>query len=637
MSAFMYRPLTPGPTRIRLIQLLPTVPNDATSAQPAGSPSSTPQACRLFHANLDDPPPYLALSYTWGDPSATRRILLDGAPALIGENLEAAMRQLASNPPSNLSSPPSPAGDPPYLPLNLWADALCINQGDPVEKTEQILHMRSIYSRASHGVVCWLGPAADDSDVAMSWIDGYGGRAHALGIGSKVGLRLGRLLQAQDAGVGLAGLADGVAEFLDDVRRELSGEGPAERRARRALRRLFGREYWSRIWVVQEVALGQDLVFRCGEAEVSEDSVHHALRLVRNYAGYLSLRAERGLADAGTTPHDIPTINPINMLKVRRGNGPFELAYLLRLLWNYRATDPRDKVFALLGIAADADALDLRPSYLKSAPQVYIETAMALYRAGYTDFLSLCGTYVATLPSWVPNFASSRTGSALQQRSLKRQTTPAVSVLEPQFAAGGTDTQRATFTTGTDLPADALSLPGVRLGTVQATGTRLRANRLTSWLQEVEVLFGPLLGADPVAQRRAVWRTAVADHEVRQGEQKPRLSEAVVARLLDGLDGVHLGEVDAERLEGLGLRDYAQQLETVVPGRRPFTTGRHVGIGPSAMRAGDGVFVLAGVAVPLILRSDAQAKLRTVGEAFVYGVMDGEAVRDGQLGEITIH
>jgi hypothetical protein len=38
----------------------------------------------------------------------------------------------------------------------LWADAICINQMDPVEKASQILHMGEIYSQA-HRVVVWLG------------------------------------------------------------------------------------------------------------------------------------------------------------------------------------------------------------------------------------------------------------------------------------------------------------------------------------------------------------------------------------------------------------------------------------------------------------------------------------------------
>jgi hypothetical protein len=66
---------------------------------------------------------------------------------------------------------------------------------------------------------------------------------------------------------------------------------------------------------------------------------------------------------------------------------------LLPLLDSLRlrqATDPRDKIFALLNVAYDAKPSDLKPDYCKSHAEVYAMTAKWLLRTQKRlDFLSL--------------------------------------------------------------------------------------------------------------------------------------------------------------------------------------------------------------------------------------------------------
>lgn len=56
----------------------------------------------------------------------------------------------------------------------LWVDAICINQDDQREREAQVAIMCEIYSGASR-VLVWLGPAAEDSDLAMSFLRRPGG------------------------------------------------------------------------------------------------------------------------------------------------------------------------------------------------------------------------------------------------------------------------------------------------------------------------------------------------------------------------------------------------------------------------------------------------------------------------------
>ncbi|KUJ11247.1 HET-domain-containing protein, partial [Mollisia scopiformis] len=94
--------------------------------------------CRLDHASLINAPAYAALSYCWGDPTPVKSIVINDVEVEIGPNLESALRCLQSR-----------GYD------RLWVDAICINQQDNVEKSQQLLWMGSIYRRATR-VAAWV-------------------------------------------------------------------------------------------------------------------------------------------------------------------------------------------------------------------------------------------------------------------------------------------------------------------------------------------------------------------------------------------------------------------------------------------------------------------------------------------------
>ncbi|KAJ3955943.1 hypothetical protein N0V92_007533 [Colletotrichum tropicale] len=91
-----------------------------------------------------------------------------------------------------------------------------------------------------------------------------------------------------------------------------------------------------------------------------------------------------------------------------------EVPPLLRVLDLFRgtdATDPRDKVFAFLNIASDADQLSLVPDYKASVQSVFRKTAEAILRT--TKSLSIfsqvqepCDTQIPHLSGWVPDFSA---------------------------------------------------------------------------------------------------------------------------------------------------------------------------------------------------------------------------------------
>ena len=84
------------------------------------------------------------------NPQAISDILIDGFRVSVTTNLEVALRHLRSETVKRL----------------LWVDAVCINQQDDMEKSEQVKMMRDIFSSAQK-VLAWSGEASYDSDEAM--------------------------------------------------------------------------------------------------------------------------------------------------------------------------------------------------------------------------------------------------------------------------------------------------------------------------------------------------------------------------------------------------------------------------------------------------------------------------------------
>lgn len=111
---------------------------------------------------------YDALSYTWGEPGeGTFHITCNGRTLKVWENLYKALPCLARQ-----------LRQEDFAPRQIWIDAVCINQLDDTEKSEQIDRMSAIYRRARQ-VIVWLGPGngKDNNDAAIAllpWLSKIG-------------------------------------------------------------------------------------------------------------------------------------------------------------------------------------------------------------------------------------------------------------------------------------------------------------------------------------------------------------------------------------------------------------------------------------------------------------------------------
>jgi Heterokaryon incompatibility protein (HET) len=87
--------------------------------------------CKLHSVSLDDNPSYTALSYCWGDANQRGYIRLNGQKVSVAKSLELALRYMR------------------HIEVNVvvWADAICINQDDTIEKSFQVTMMGDIYAK----------------------------------------------------------------------------------------------------------------------------------------------------------------------------------------------------------------------------------------------------------------------------------------------------------------------------------------------------------------------------------------------------------------------------------------------------------------------------------------------------------
>lgn len=162
MANFEYRPLRGS--EIRLVRF---VPADESSENTGKSLSSSLKDLHLEHHDLATAPPYLALSYVWGDTTNQVPVNIDGRPVPITNNLCQALAHIwlfhdeLERGLTAVSGPPADANDGKsadcQLVLYLWIDALCINQASFDERAVQVPRMAAIYSTAVTTLV-WFGP-----------------------------------------------------------------------------------------------------------------------------------------------------------------------------------------------------------------------------------------------------------------------------------------------------------------------------------------------------------------------------------------------------------------------------------------------------------------------------------------------
>lgn len=265
---------------------------------------------------------YTAVSYTWGDQQSTKIIRLNGKLFPVRPNLLCCLHFL------------SKARHKADLGWDwIWVDAICINQQDDREKSEQVGMMDKTYSSAKM-VSLWLG----DSPVPQG------------------------LLPSQEQ------LSDDQDVTLEDEPFDWYVEHDD----------VLNRPYWSRVWVIQEFLLAREIHYHCNSNITNSGHLHEIL----------TEEAEAFLADTvinedfnallDTASNKFAAASLILARKrdmyPKRDPGPSLYDLLIRHR-RAQCKDRRDRVFALLSLLGEREhALlsRLLPNYAFTADQVVV-------------------------------------------------------------------------------------------------------------------------------------------------------------------------------------------------------------------------------------------------------------------------
>jgi hypothetical protein len=332
--------------------------------------------CHVFQAYLDDQDliPYEALSYCWGSNRLINEIKANGKVMFVTDSLFEALQQLRGVDEDRI----------------FWIDAICIDQSNIQERGHQVERMGQIYSCADR-VRIWLGRIFEpgirrlmaalqsfDASVPQEawgtwpyddprWSDVWEAQAHPPHEQNYDDLSWSDVWEAQ---------ADSPQEQSRDEINQQSG-----------LKLLMRQQWFRRVWILQEVANAKTASVECSQGSTNARSFALAPRLL------------------GVVP-DIQCQAIMDMMPgpSRRSSRWLKNQNLCTLMWRFReseATDPRDKLYALLGLVSDDDSMGkITADYTKNEDGIVKDIAAYLFGEGMFDVRD-----IADLQRKIPNLS----------------------------------------------------------------------------------------------------------------------------------------------------------------------------------------------------------------------------------------
>ncbi|KAF7503696.1 hypothetical protein GJ744_003374 [Endocarpon pusillum] len=557
--------------------------------------------CDVFVVPLEHAPRFEAISYAWGNTSDLRAIGVNADKhMLVSKSLESALRYLRYQGKERL----------------LWADAICINQKDIPEKNQAVAKMHLVYQRADRAIV-WLGSPSHPWSFQP-------------------------ILDALED--------EETNEDLFTWRCQILTK--PHRRAR-AIQGFAKLQWFFRGWVVQETCFAREVIGQYGKHAIPWPQIERMVeRLTITARGTMSgiMRPEGRLI-----LRLIRIVSTLRSLREHRHKmQPMDLARMMAFSRTRMTSDPRDKVFAFVNLLSNIPS-SLQPDYDRSTPGLFREVCRLLLDEIGLKLLAECeaptntgpGISHCSMPSWVPDWSYTRRCEPFPGGL-------SLTHLGKSYHAGSY--RPASFV----YPADSAIL--------HLTGS----------------IFATIVFLEPGGQNRlsdgslqyTLWKNVTT-----------RCQEAAAGTLLSSftssgcpaftnhilrmehLDRTFEGE-KTDDLEIFRRARWPQNMRRVDGRSILLTSNGHLGWAPPAAVVGDFIAVFPGCHVPLVLRrvhvekfidvnlveqhdacgctqpicgAEISAFYRIIGEAYVQGIMEGEALvitdelsRDNKLQEIAI-
>jgi hypothetical protein len=533
-----------------------------------------------------------ALSYVWGEATPSYQISLNGYVKEISSNLMVALQALYSLPETRFG-------------MYYWIDALCINQEDITERNHQVKRMKEIYSKA-RAVIAWLGQEVGEDDRAIRVMKNT----------YRDPSQNGRLIPPPDFD---SNDWDALCNFMR-------------------------KPYWSRLWIIQELAVNQNAtLFLCGSQKLTRETVRMGASCCQ-----ILLRENRVFTHkVGLDAWDIST-RAYRLVDMKLDITPDAvLKKTLNLARQAAATDERDKIYGILGLLPESISSKIIPDYSQSisVQQVFMEMTKAIIQATGTLEQIIYGakSVPPTWPSWVPDL---RLPFPRQHvRHLRESRSSQNSRAEFSFLDGP----------GTE---NILACKGFKVDIVDGIMASLTSHSSPVYPRYISNRYDD--GID-----RAVMRTLIMDHPktrkfpalkkipwpvesysnttepIRQqssswtdilntkGYQEfHKFREANKDFCVGGLPFQALFSPLRRKVRKTHVISYHLRLTLVsLKGRRLITTETgYVCLVPDSVQRGDTIAILLGCNFPVLLRPW-QNRFRVLGECYVHGLMDGDIFR----------
>ena len=560
--------------------------------------------CEVITTLLDQSTDFHALSYCWGSEGSVEDMLCDGARHTITPSLNAALKAYRHSPQRELP---------------IWVDAVSINQANKTELSQQIPLMRQIY-REAVGVIVHLGEAEGPCFQALELIS------------------LLFILQRYSKNAN-----DEVKHIMYDILPKL--EHPSWDR----FFEFFSSPWFYRTWILQEIALAKNASCYTGRIDtISWEGLEGAVTFFER-SWMLQGPCLRVLAP--WLPESIKGLQNVSTIqgirRIAQPPGSTTLMQILHVTNGFHVSDPRDKIFGVLGLVGDIPAaLRALIDYGLSTSEVYQLAAIYLIEIGFLyELFHHAGlerqSATVSMPSWVSDWNS--------DMNIKNLGPLSVLKLMPSNAGGTKGGHTHIVRPQGEVYPREIAIHGFYHYTItkfseisNPSGEQLS---LIDQLRAVKRCFEECDAFACSNVDEAFARTLLVD-ELNGGAATAIKTMAPIAHLMPTFEAVmEYVEDDNAKFETKTMPDEIQtfiaQIDLTMVNRRfAVTDSGHMALVPGCTEFGDVVAFFLQAPVPYILRTDAASRrtnhgrdeihAKLVGDCYVHEMMHGEAISEAE-------
>lgn len=559
-----------------------------------------PLRCELQIVNLQQGPVYEALSYTWADEKGDDSLCRTITCQDDGDGDSERLIAITSNCETALRHYRGSKED-----RRIWVDSICIDQSNVMERNHQVKNMIAIFRNAVR-VLVYLG----DGDPELS-----------------------RLLEYMTSDVG--GQLPRTTDFIS----------------------LFRCRWFHRVWVLQEVAVAKSILVRYGNYQLTWEDLLQQGKLFRH------ITAKKRI------PLLLPPVVSFALAQSNTGTRHLhlqeksDLLTLLHVSRNCSCKDPRDKVYAVMGMLKEGAHLALSADYSAPVTSGWVFLQAAAWHISRTESLDILsqieGTSGITMPSWVPDWTRKSPSSLPAQYRV-----PEVSSFAPSILSCNGEVLVSSLRDEgrIDYPLDCcLSISGTKVGTVwmdhwifdKALEDEYQRKHEGNTKNDSWTRYPPrwLRNPPPITRdwpaKLSIWarlllfyplakNTAAEDVETGKVQVPACIPPAFGGPcenclMLDNIFSIggtynqraHLHWKGRNVCDDNEIENFLTRMFQYGTNRRIFATEHSLGLGPMDAKDRDEVWFLDGATVPFILRkvgdsSNGSLQYRLVGACYVH-------------------